>query len=453
MTGRAIAPGHARGPALVLAGVVLAVTNFMVVLDTTIANVSVAHIAGGLGISSSEGTWVITSYAVAEAICVPLTGWLSKRFGTVRVFAGGMLGFGIFSMLCGMATSLGALVAFRIGQGICGAVGATGQTIAVPDAYADSRFDPSVDGELGYRTRDVYCLPIVNRDEVVVGVLELLNSTRPLTAEDEAFLSGVSVHIGLALENARLHEEIVEKRKFERELNLARAIQQNLCPVFPPRVGGVEIAASTQMCGAVGGDYLDYFLLDGDRILLAIGDVAGKGIGAALVMSSVHASCRALVRHVHGIEQIVGILNDTLLESTREGIYVTLVFVLIDPAARRLHYVNAGHNPPLYVQADGSAMLLDEAGGPPAGLFPGSRYRREVCSLSPGSALVIYTDGIVEAEDTEGDEFGLERLRRLVTSERALPAAQIAASIRSAVQQHTVGMPARDDATFIVLRT
>jgi DHA2 family multidrug resistance protein len=106
--------------ALILACLVLAGTNFMVVLDTTIANVSVAHIAGGLGISSTEGTWVITSYAVAEAICVPLTGWLVKRFGTVRVFVLGMAGFGLFSMLCGMAWSLGSLVAFRIGQGLCG---------------------------------------------------------------------------------------------------------------------------------------------------------------------------------------------------------------------------------------------------------------------------------------------------------------------------------------------
>jgi DHA2 family multidrug resistance protein len=120
MTMQASAPQPLTGTTLVLAGVVLAVTNFMVVLDTTIANVSVAHIAGGLGISSSEGTWVITSYAVAEAICVPLTGWLSKRFGAVRIFAGGMLGFGVFSLLCGTATSLTALVAFRIGQGICG---------------------------------------------------------------------------------------------------------------------------------------------------------------------------------------------------------------------------------------------------------------------------------------------------------------------------------------------
>jgi DHA2 family multidrug resistance protein len=105
---------------LILACFVLAFTNFMVVLDTTIANVSVAHIAGGLGISSSEGTWVITSYAVAEAICVPLTGWLTRRFGTVRVFAVGMAGFGVFSFLCGMAWSLESLVAFRIGQGLCG---------------------------------------------------------------------------------------------------------------------------------------------------------------------------------------------------------------------------------------------------------------------------------------------------------------------------------------------
>lgn len=108
------------GARLLLAGFVLAMTNFMVVLDTTIANVSVPHIAGSLGISGSQGTWIITSYAVAEAVCVPLTGWLAGRFGTVRTFTFGMIGFGLFSLLCGMSTSLGMLVACRIGQGLCG---------------------------------------------------------------------------------------------------------------------------------------------------------------------------------------------------------------------------------------------------------------------------------------------------------------------------------------------
>lgn len=120
MSAAASMPTPLTGSRMLLAGLVLALTNFMVVLDTTIANVSVAHISGSLGISSSEGTWVITSYAVAEAICVPLTGWLAKRFGTVRVFATGMMGFGILSVLCGLAPTLGALVAFRIGQGLCG---------------------------------------------------------------------------------------------------------------------------------------------------------------------------------------------------------------------------------------------------------------------------------------------------------------------------------------------
>lgn len=109
-----------KGRALLLAGLVLALSNFMVVLDTSIANVSIAHIAGSLGISTSQGTWIITSYAVAEAICVPLTGWLANRFGVVRIFTLGMLGFGLFSFLCGISNSLVMLVVFRIGQGLCG---------------------------------------------------------------------------------------------------------------------------------------------------------------------------------------------------------------------------------------------------------------------------------------------------------------------------------------------
>ncbi|WP_084445970.1 DHA2 family efflux MFS transporter permease subunit [Sphingomonas sp. TDK1] len=120
MSGQMQRGGFLEGPSLILAGVVLALTNFMVVLDTTIANVSVPHIAGSLGISASQGTWIITSYAVAEAICVPLTGWLAGRFGVVRVFIIGMIGFGVFSVLCGMSTTLGMLVACRIGQGLCG---------------------------------------------------------------------------------------------------------------------------------------------------------------------------------------------------------------------------------------------------------------------------------------------------------------------------------------------
>jgi GAF domain-containing protein len=141
-----------------------------------------------------------------------------------------------------------------LGRGIAGTVGASGQTINIPDAYADTRFDSSFDAALGYRTLDIYCMPIVNRLGDIVGVLELLNRKFPLVEEDEEFLSGVSVHIGLALENAQLHREIVEKRRMEQELVLAREIQQNFYPTIPENYGGVEISASSEMCEAVGGD-------------------------------------------------------------------------------------------------------------------------------------------------------------------------------------------------------
>jgi serine phosphatase RsbU (regulator of sigma subunit) len=337
-------------------------------------------------------------------------------------------------------------------RGIAGTVGATGETINIPDAYADSRFDRSFDVTLGYRTRDVYCMPIVNRLGDIVGVLELLNRTRSLTIEDEEFLAGVSVHVGLALENAQLHREIVEKRKMEQELVLAREIQQNFYPNVPKSCGGVEIAASNEMCEAVGGDYIGYFPLGDERFLIAIGDVSGKGIGAALVMSSLHATCRALVRHVHAIEHITSILNETFVETTGAGTFVTMLLMLVDPGVRRVHYIRAGHNPPFNISGTGTALLFEGGGGPPVGLFSDLQYRREIANIDAGSVLVIYTDGVTEAENARGEEFGMDRLMAVVSKERSASAAQIHATIRSALQQYVGDEPTHDDSTLVVLK-
>src|SRR5437016_2566855 len=135
----------------------------------------------------------------------------------------------------------GKQLVLPIGKGIAGTVAATGETIDIPDAYEDTRFDPSFDSSLGYVTNDIYCMPIVNRVGEIVGVLELMNRVRALSVQDEEFLAGVSVHVGLALENAQLHREIVEKRKIEQELMIAREIQQNFYPIIPESCGGVAI--------------------------------------------------------------------------------------------------------------------------------------------------------------------------------------------------------------------
>ena len=343
-------------------------------------------------------------------------------------------------------------IVLPIGRGIAGAVASTGQPIDIEDAYADSRFDPRFDPTLGYRTRDIYCMPIVNREGTVVGVLELLNRTRPLDAEDFEFLSGVSVHMGLALENAWLHREIIEKRKIERELDLARDIQKNFFPSVPESYGGVEIALSSEMCEAVGGDYVDFFPLQDGRFIMMLGDVSGKGIGAALVMTSLHATCRALVRHIHSLEKVAMILNDTLVETTGPGTYVTLMIMLVDPLKRRLHCISAGHNPPLHVDCTGQARLFDKGGGPPVGLFSHLTYTREIVEVERGSVVVIYTDGVSEAENSERDQFGLERLSSVVSTQKDKSAIDIHGVIRAALSEFVGEHSASDDSTMIVLK-
>jgi sigma-B regulation protein RsbU (phosphoserine phosphatase) len=343
-------------------------------------------------------------------------------------------------------------IVLPLGKGIAGTTGATGETINIPDAYADTRFDSSFDATLGYRTLDIYCMPIVNRHGEIVGVLELLNRTRPLSEEDEEFLAGVSVHVGLALENAQMHREIIEKRKIEQELVLAREIQENFYPNIPESYGGVEICASSEMCEAVGGDYLGYFPFEDGRFLVMLGDVSGKGIGAALVMSSLHAACRALVRHVHAIEDVTNILNETFVETTGAGVFVTLLVMLVDPIGNRVHYIRAGHNPPLLVYARGNAILFDGGGGPPIGLFPHLEFRREVSSVEPGSVLVIYTDGVSEAENQHDDQFGVDRLTAVVSSARSASATRIHGDIRGALKEFVGDEPTHDDSTLIVLK-
>ena len=346
----------------------------------------------------------------------------------------------------------GQEIVVPVSKGIAGTVAASGETINIPDAYADSRFDSSFDVTLGYHTRDIYCMPIVNRLGDIVGVLELMNRKRPLTVEDEEFLAGVSVHVGLALENAQMHREIVEKRKMEQELVLAREIQENFYPNIPESCGGVQIAASSQMCEAVGGDYLGYFPLGDNRFLVALGDVSGKGIGAALVMSSLHATCRALVNHVHAIEHITNILNETFVETTGAGTFVTLLVMLVDPVAKRVHYIRAGHNPPFNVTEEGRALMFEGGGGPPVGLFADLQYRREISNIDSGSVIVIYTDGVNEAENSRGDDFGMDRLISIVSNERSGSASHIHTTIRSALQEFVGDTPTHDDSTLVVLK-
>jgi serine phosphatase RsbU (regulator of sigma subunit) len=343
-------------------------------------------------------------------------------------------------------------IRLSLGTGIAGHAAATGETLDIPDAYSDPRFNPLIDGALDYRTKDIYCMPILNREGRAVGVLELLNRQRPFSTDDIDFLQDISVHMGIALENAWLHTQLLEKRKMEQELTLAAEIQKNFVPSIPQNCGGVEVAASTTMCKAVGGDYLEYYPLGSGRFILMLGDVSGKGIGAALVMTSMHSTCRALLRHTQPLERIALVLNESLIETTKTQTYVTLIAVLVDAAAGKMHCIRAGHHPPLLVDKNGTAQWLEQGGGLPIGLFSDLKVSTETYDISHGMCLTLYTDGVTEAENAAGEHFGLQRLNTVTVEHHTQTARHIHDAIRDALSDFTQESSAKDDTTLVVMK-
>jgi len=339
-----------------------------------------------------------------------------------------------------------------MGRGIAGTVAQTGEMVNLADAYDDPRFDRSFDQRSGYRTRSLLCLPVLDRAQKVVGVLQLLNKHGGSFNDDDVnFLQSLSVHSAIALENARLHRESVERQQMERELSLARDIQRALLPEKPPVLEHYEITVRHQSSRHVGGDYYDFLEVEKDTLLFVVADVEGKGAASALIMSNLQATLHALILHVHSLEGILYTLNETILQSTRSRKYMTLFVGLLDLDGHGLHYINAGHIPPAVVRAKGEPAYLTE-GGMVIGLFPNQRYERGFIKLEPGDLLLACTDGITEASNAEGDEYESERMIRLAQAERHRSAAEIADAIVADVDAFSREGVHQDDKVLLAVK-
>lgn len=320
-----------------------------------------------------------------------------------------------------------------IGHGVAGHVAHSGETVNVEDAYSLDYFDRSFDMKFGYCTRSLLSIPIRHRDGAIVGVLQLLNKQNgpAFTAEDVDFLCKLSGHMAMALENARLHRESLEKQRMEKELALARQIQYSLLPDAPPVVPGFEIAVANEPCFECGGDYYDFLRIGPRSLLLVIADVEGKGVASALVMANLQATLRALVHHLHSLEELSIALNEAIYNDSKRGKYLSCFLGLLDTRSRSLNYINCGHIPPLLVSgATGEFRRLEE-GGTVIGLFPGAQYTRGSVKLETGDVFVTCTDGISEASspDDIDSEYGTERLAEFVSNRRQGSAEQIVESV------------------------
>ena len=340
------------------------------------------------------------------------------------------------------------------GKGVAGKVAESGEAINVDDAYTLPFFDRSFDQKFGFKTKSVLCLPIRHHTGEVVGVIQLLNKTTGprFTVDDHDFLSKLSGHMAMALENARLHREVVEKQRLEKELALARGIQRSLLPDAPPIVPGYDIAVINEPCFEVGGDYYDFLNLGPQSLLLVVADVEGKGVSSALVMSNLQATLRALVMHLHSLEVLTLSLNEMICNDTKSQKFLSMFLGLVDTRRNGLHYINAGHVPPILIDGETGKYENLEDGGTVIGLFLATEYQRGSAKLKAGDILVCCTDGILEANNEADEEFGTERLAASVYQHRNKPAQELVDSVLADVNAFATTGTHVDDKVLMVLK-
>lgn len=329
-----------------------------------------------------------------------------------------------------------------------------GASLLTSDAQEDERFK-NQQSIVAQDLRSAMAVPLLHNEEIM-GVL-YVDTTDPVTSYTERDLRVLTLlgqMMGAKIANARLMEIQRERDRLQRELETAASIQQRLLPDTLPEVAGYELCGMQDTCEDVGGDLYDAGTIGGTRCQIVLGDVSGKGIGAALLMTDVLGAIRVLREADIAPQDLVGRLDRHLLQTTQSQHYVTLFLAELDPETHRLEYVNAGHPPAFLIHPSGEVASLPST-GVPVGLIemqvPGAKFERESVDFPPGATLVIYSDGISEAERAD-EQFGEGRLASVLAECASKEAADTISHILAQVASFIGDQPQPDDVTLVVVR-
>ena len=342
-----------------------------------------------------------------------------------------------------------------LGVGIAGTVAKTRTPINSPDTYADDRFYPKFDKETGYRTRCILCMPLIGNGNRLIGVIQVLNKKDQgvFNEADESLLGGLSAHITVALERARLIEAYVEKERMEEALKLAHDIQMSMLPkIFPPfpERHEFDIFASIAPAKEVGGDFYDFFFINDDHLCFAIGDVSGKGVPAALFMAVTKTLFRSTAGTGGTPGEILARLNAEICGDNESCMFVTLFCAILNIHTGQVDYSNGGHNLPYHLHHSG-VSALENFGGRALGLVEQSPYASGRMLLGPGETLLLYTDGVTEAMDPNEIPYSDRRLARSLASNRRSSPRQIIDDLISDVRHFAGEARQSDDITVLAL--
>jgi phosphoserine phosphatase RsbU/P len=340
------------------------------------------------------------------------------------------------------------------GVGIAGYVSETGESLLINDVRADARFDPSTDLRTGFTTKTMLCVPLRKLGGAVIGTLQAINARGGQFSNDDlVYLESFAAVAAVAVERQQLAQEALRSQLLSTELELARKIQQRLLPA----PGSINLPTPfsawgmSQACYDVGGDTYDVVMLPTGECAFWVADVSGKGIGAALLMTTLQTELRALVRAENDLARLASELNKKVTEVAPLGTYATLFLGVLSAEYELLRYVNAGHLPPLWLQARINEERGFAATGMPIGLLPGSVFEAGVVRFVAGERLAVFSDGVTDAENIAGQTYDFEGLKASLNRIEARSVKEIGPEFFSDLDRFRIGAPAKDDTTFLVL--
>jgi serine phosphatase RsbU (regulator of sigma subunit) len=331
----------------------------------------------------------------------------------------------------------------------------TGQAFLSDDASKDDRVQLS-QSVVDFRIRSVMCVPLTNAEGKPFGVIQLdtQDRSKKFTQDDLKLLWGVANQAAIALDNARMHAEAVSRERLRRDLELAHRVQLSFLPAHLPEVTGYEFYAHYEPANDVGGDYYGFIPMPDGRLAVAVGDVAGKGVSAALLMAKLSSDTRFSLLTEPDLATATGRLNDLLYEfASPLDRFVTFTAAVLDPTTHKATLVNAGHMPPVVLRKATGAMeeVAKVTAGPPLGMMEGMPYETCQISLGAGDSVIMYSDGLTDSLSVRDTQFSMKGVEQAVREAGSSSAQAIGERITKAVQLHAAGRPAgpHDDLTLV----
>ena len=336
------------------------------------------------------------------------------------------------------------------GKGIVGYVAETGQLVNTKDTKDDKRFYDNIDKKTGMKTTSCLTVPLIIENRII-GAAQVLNKKKHkfFDSEDEMLLTEFARLASITLDKALMHEQIVQMEKIETDLEIASHIQNGLLPSSMLTVKDYEFRGFYKPAKYVSGDYFDYFKIADNEIFFTIGDVTGKGAHASLLMASVEAFLSASFEYKHSLTDVVFKLNNFFSRKTPDGIFVTMFFGILNTEARELTYINAGHTAPVIVKPSGEIKLL-EATDVVLGVMENWKYEVSFASVKPEDFLFAYTDGITEAQNINGELFGIERLLAILKRNTNSPL-NLLSELPEEIKKHSHSAQQTDDISFVLI--